>query len=70
MLILDTNHSCELGRGSAIGRRLQRRLDESSDRPVLTVITLEESMKSWLILDRRYRLQQPDKLKLNPEGTP
>ena len=59
MLILDTNHFSEIGRDNAIGHRLQRRLAESNNRPVLTVITLEESMKGWLAQINPHR--QPDR---------
>ncbi len=59
MLVLDTNHFSEIGRGSAVGQRLQHRLDESNNRPVLTVITLEESMKGWLAQINPHR--QPDR---------
>ena len=59
MLILDTNHFSEIGRDNAIGHRLHRRIAESDNRPVLSVITLEESMKGWLAQINPHR--QPDR---------
>ena len=48
MLVLDTNHLCELSYQSALGVRLRERLEASSDDIVITVVSAEELLKGRL----------------------
>jgi tRNA(fMet)-specific endonuclease VapC len=50
VLILDTNHLTELGYGSRAGRRLERRLLESGEKIVTTIVSVEEQLRGWLAL--------------------
>ncbi|MEK7949690.1 type II toxin-antitoxin system VapC family toxin [Luteolibacter soli] len=50
MLILDTNHLTELGYKSRAGVRLERRLIESGEEVVTTIVSIEEQLRGWLAL--------------------
>lgn len=51
MLILDTNHTQEIARGSSLGIRLLARLHEKGETVATTIVTAEEHMRGWR---RRY----------------
>ncbi|MBK8035617.1 MAG: type II toxin-antitoxin system VapC family toxin [Verrucomicrobiaceae bacterium] len=48
MLILDTNHTQEISRGSPAGIRLLNRLRESGDSVATTIISAEEHLRGWM----------------------
>jgi tRNA(fMet)-specific endonuclease VapC len=48
VLILDTDHFSELLRGSSAGIALSGRLASRTQRPTITIITLEEQARGWL----------------------
>jgi tRNA(fMet)-specific endonuclease VapC len=53
VLVLDTNHLTELGYGSRTGTLLERRLLESGEKVVTTIICIEEQLRGWLALIAR-----------------
>jgi tRNA(fMet)-specific endonuclease VapC len=55
MLVLDTDHLAALDRGSAAGLALQRRLEDTSDEVVTTIISAAEQLRGWLAQLRRQR---------------
>jgi tRNA(fMet)-specific endonuclease VapC len=48
MLVLDTNHLREFGKGSEAGRRLMKRLDRANDEVATTIVCIEEQTRGWL----------------------
>jgi len=57
MLILDTDHLTEIGRGLAPGARLVQRLDASGEEVATTIVAAEEQLRGWLA--QIGRLQDP-----------
>ncbi len=54
MLVLDTDHSSELGYRSVPGLRLLARLQAHSADATITAITVEEQLRGWLAEIRRH----------------
>ena len=57
MLILDTDHLTVLDRGLPSSGRLIQRLDASDEDPAITIISVEEQLRGWLV--QIGRLQDP-----------
>ncbi|MGV3663379.1 MAG: type II toxin-antitoxin system VapC family toxin [Prosthecobacter sp.] len=59
MLILDTNHTQEIARGSSLGVRLLTRLRDRGDTVATTIVTAEEHLRGWMAEIRRHA--QPER---------
>ena len=59
MLILDTNHTQEIARGSSLGIRLLARLHEKGETVATTIVTAEEHMRGWMAEIRKH--PQPER---------
>jgi hypothetical protein len=70
MVVLDTNHITVLGYATTASAALLRRLDDSKEDAVTTVITLEEQMRGWLAAIQKAQRCAPSSGGVRPSEDP